>query len=79
MRKLCTYSGLPYREVGYEELRSEPAKFDEVLKFLGIQPGRYELKTPLKKLNTGSHRELIKNYDAVKLVLENTVYADLLK
>jgi len=75
-RRIFSHLGLPYLEVTYEELLSEKARFGAVLNF--IKSDHQQLSTALKKLNKGSYKELIENYDAVKKTLEGTKYYQLL-
>jgi LPS sulfotransferase NodH len=69
---------LPYIEVEYEKLLSKYSKFDDLLNFLGIERGKQKLETPLKKLRKGSHKEIIANYEEVKLILKGTKYYNFL-
>lgn len=77
-RVLFSHLGLPYLEVTYEELVADSTRFSDILDFLGIEGNTRELQSPLTKLNKGSHRQLIANYDEVRQLLEGTRYADLL-
>lgn len=70
--------GLPYIEVEYEKLKSNPSIFNDILNFLGIEPKKEKLETSLKKLNKGSHMEIISNYEEVRNTLKDTKYYDLL-
>jgi LPS sulfotransferase NodH len=77
-KRIFSCSGVPYIEVEYEKLKSNPSSFNDILNFLGIEPGKQKLETPLRKLSKGSHMEIIANYEEVKKALKNTKYYDLL-
>ncbi|MDY7038162.1 MAG: sulfotransferase [Thermodesulfobacteriota bacterium] len=77
-KRLFASSRLPYLEVEYEELRSKPSKLHDLLRFVGVNPQNHKLKTSLKKLNRGSHMEIIANYERVRRTLKHTKYYPLL-
>lgn len=77
-RTLFSHLGLPYLELTYEELLADGARFGTILCFLGIEGNAEGLRTPLRKLNKGSHRQLIANYEEVQQLLQGTRYAGLL-
>lgn len=70
--------GLPYVEVSYEDLLSDEKNFNVISDFLGVEFEQQELSSRLRKLNKGSHREIIANYEEVKKALEGTKYDQLL-
>lgn len=69
---------VPYREVHYEDLVASPTALEPIQDFLGVN-GRMTLTSNLSKLNSTSHRQLIRNYDAVQETLTGTQFADLLR
>lgn len=77
-KKLFSCSGVPYVEVDYEKLKSNPSSFNDILNFLGIEPAKQKLETSLRKLSKGSHMEIITNYEEVRNTLKDTKYDDLL-
>ena len=70
--------GLPYIEVTYENLVSGDEKFDNILNFLGIDKGSEILRTSLRKMNKGTHKDLIENYEEIRNLLEGTRYISLI-
>ena len=70
---------LPLMEVWYEELFTDRDCFSEVLGFLGVDPVVGKLSTSLKKINSESHHELIKNYAEVRETLCGTAFECLLR
>lgn len=77
-KRILSCLPVPYLEVTYEDLISGTESFDTILKILGVDPGEQELQTSLKKLNKGTHREIIENYEEVSKLLDGTKYARLL-
>jgi hypothetical protein len=76
----CIFShlGVPYREIIYEELVVNQERFNGLLEFLGVDSNDEPLNSSLRKLNKGTHQELIENYDEVAALLAGTEYAQLL-
>lgn len=77
-RRFFSRLGLPYLEVSYEVLVATQVSFGAILEFLGIRSGYQAMNTSFKRLNRGTHRELIENYDQVAALLVGTKYAQLL-
>jgi len=71
-RKTFQGTVLSYMEVLYEDLVSDTARFDHILRFLGVSNTRAMLNSSLKKLNRAPHRDLIENYESVETVLRGT-------
>jgi len=69
---------VPCREVHYEDLLAGPSALEPIQGFLGVGE-REELTSNLTKLNPTSHRQLIRNYDAVQEALTGTRFAGLLR
>ena len=64
----------PLLSVSYEDLANDLSNtFRKVTKFLGVQFA--EPKTRLKKQNTGTLREMIRNYDELKSAFADTEWA----
>ncbi len=78
VRRIFSHIGLPYLEITYEELLFDEKRFNIIFKFLGAESGRQYLGSSLKKLNKGSHKEMIRNYDEIREVLKGTKYSRLL-
>lgn len=70
IRRLLRLLPAPSIEVGYEELTSDDAAFDPVLRFLRVAPRR--LTSRFAKLNRSPRQELIANYDDVERALRGT-------
>lgn len=65
--------GAPRLEVAYEDLVADPdGGFEALLAFLGLTPPAAPLHSPLRKLVTGSHAEVIENYGTVADALAGT-------
>lgn len=77
-RRIFSRLGLPYLEVSYEVLVATLVSFGAILEFLGIRSGYQAMNTSFKRLNKGTHRDLIENYDQVAELLVGTEYAHLL-
>ena len=71
--------GVPYCELFYEDLLADRAEISEVLEFLGVDADATALSSQFSRLNTTSHRELLKNYDDIACVLAGTRFEDLLR
>lgn len=69
---------LPYSELNYEELRSDPARINTTLSFLGVPPSDTGLKSQLRRIITAAHSDVIENYPEVKRALANTRFSHLL-
>mgnify|MGYP006301966969 CR=1 FL=1 len=70
--------GQHYQRVYYEDLVSGKTSFRDVLSYIGITMDD-KLSSNLQKLNQGTHRDLIQNYDEVKETLEETRFTHLLQ
>lgn len=68
---------VPYFEVAYEDIVSNPDVMDAAVTFLGLAPAA--LTSSLKKLNPQSHQDLIGNYDDVRRALSKTNFAAMLR
>ena len=71
--------GLPYVEVFHEDLQSDQANFDTLLKFLNIGTSGIQLTSQLRKIITTRHSEVIENYSQVKQTLAGTRFSHLLQ
>lgn len=79
-RKLLKWSRLPHMEVAYEDLLCDPEHyFRLVWDFLAIGSEEDVPKSNIVKIRKGDHRDVIRNYDAVKEVLANSKFAELLE
>ena len=74
-RRLLRWSTLPYMEVAYEDLLSDPTSFGRVCRFLAINTQERMPESALVKINTKSHPELISNYEEIKATLIGTPFA----
>jgi hypothetical protein len=70
--------GVPYCELVYEDLLRDDLRIRAVLDFLAVESHTEALCSPLRKLNSTNHRELIANYEDVVAALRHTRFADLL-
>jgi LPS sulfotransferase NodH len=73
--RLLRWSTLPYLEVAYEELLSDPTSFGRVCRFLAIDVEEAMPESALVKINRKSHPELISNYAEIKAALIGTPFA----
>ena len=71
--------GVPYREIVYEDLLQDKSRFSEILEFLSVEPDQQPPSSPLQKLNSTDHRQLIDNYAEVASALQGTRFAELLR
>ena len=78
-RRLLTLCKLPHIEITYEELLRDQAHFDKILNFLSIDPQEQKASSTVVKIRRGGHSDVIRNYDEVKNVLENSHFAALLE
>jgi LPS sulfotransferase NodH len=78
-RKMLAWSKLANIEIVYEQLLRDPSQFQRIWDFLDIKPGDEMPRSPLIKIRKGSHREVIRNYEEVKEVLESSRFASLLE
>ena len=74
-RALLAAVRAPRLEVSYEELVAEPARWSDVLRFVGVHDPAAALTTPLKKLNTLRKDATISNYGEIETVLRPTRFA----
>jgi hypothetical protein len=78
-RRLLKICRLSHIEVAYEDLVTGHARFDEVLEFLSIPTGRGIPQSNILKTRLGGQRQVIRNYDEVRGVLQNSEFAALLE
>jgi hypothetical protein len=78
VKKRFTAFGIPYREIFYEELAADAAKFIDVLEFLGVRPLSFSLRSRLRRMNVLSQSELVSNYAEVKAVLAGSNFVSFL-
>lgn len=78
-RTLLRWCNLPHLEVAYEDLLRDQAYFCPVWEFLSLKPAEQMPQSTLIKIRKGGHRDMISNYDAVKAVLANSKFAELLE
>ena len=69
--------GVPYHEISYEDLVDDESRINEALDFLAVETNQ-TLHSPLTKLNSANHRQLIANYDEVAAALSGTRFVGLL-
>jgi LPS sulfotransferase NodH len=69
---------VPCREVHYEDLLASPTALKPIQGFLDVGESS-SLTSNLTKINPTSHRQLIRNYDAVQEALTGTRFAGLLR
>jgi LPS sulfotransferase NodH len=78
-RKRITKLELEYMEIGYEELRTDHARFDGLLEFLGVEPCAARLSSSLRPVNDARHEEVVEDYAQVKQALKGSRFANLLQ
>ncbi len=78
-RALLRVSRLRHVEIAYEELVASQLRFADVLRFLEIQSSVELLESNIVKTRLGSQRQVIRNYDEVRRVLEGSRFAHLLE
>ena len=78
-RRLLRWCNLPHLEVAYEDLLRDQTYFCPVWEFLSLKPAEQMPQSTLIKIRKGGHRDMISNYDAVKAVLANSKFAELLE
>lgn len=78
-RKVLRLGRLEHIEVAYEDLVADPARFDEVLEFLAVPHEKGLPQSNILKSRTGGQREVVANYDEVRVVLQGTKFAGLLE
>jgi hypothetical protein len=78
-RRLVSLLRVPTSEVAYEDLLSDPDRFDDILRFLGVDPSEAGLRSRLQKWNRGGQRTAIANYDAVCATLRGTRFEHFLE
>jgi LPS sulfotransferase NodH len=78
-RQVLRLCGLKHVEVAYEDLITDQAQLVEVLEFLSIPtPGELP-QSNIFKTRSGSQSQVVRNYDAVRRVLQNSEFAGLLE
>jgi LPS sulfotransferase NodH len=75
-RWLLRRSGLCLMEIAYEELVRTQSNFQQILRFLSIDPEEHTLTSTTVKIRKGEHRDAISNYDEVKDALANSKFAN---
>src|ERR1041385_888759 len=71
---------LPYLEVIYEDLlRDHNVYFRRIADFLDLASPEQMPQSPLTRIRTAGHRDVIANYDQVKQVLANSKFAGMLE
>lgn len=70
--------GLSYLEVRYEDMVATHENFRIILNFLCVNDVRFDLKSPLQKVNAGNRDLLIENYEEVRSALVRTRYESFL-
>jgi len=79
-RKLLAWCGLPHLEVTYEDMVRDQAYYFRLIgDFLSLNSKEQMPQSPLTKIRTGTHRDMISNYDQVRKVLANSKFASLLE
>ncbi len=78
MRRALAVTRTQTREVSYENLLAEPARFEDLLRFLGVAEPDRELTAELQKINTSGKRAVVSNYDAIESTLRGTRFAGFL-
>jgi len=69
---------LRHLEVAYEDLVSDPLRFESLLRFLHIPSKGGPLESAILRTRTGSQREVLANYDDVRRALAGSPFSDLL-
>ena len=77
-RRLLRICRLSHLEVAYEDLVSGQARFDDVLGFLSIRTGHGLSESNILKTRLGGQKQVIRNYDDVRAVLQNSEFSGLL-
>lgn len=78
IRQLLRWSPVRHLEVIYEDLVGDATQFDRVWDFLEIESPDV-LPTPkLVKIRRGSHADVIRNYNEVRAILTDSVFANLI-
>jgi hypothetical protein len=75
---LLNIIGLRNMEIAYEDLLRDQSNFQKIFDFLGLNSEEHSLEFSTVKIQKGSHRDVVRNYDEVKKVLANTKFASLL-
>lgn len=78
IRKLLHQCHLSHFEVIYEDLVRDPATFNQIWNFLGIDSPSSIPASKLVKIRRGSHADVIGNYKEVEAVLIDSVFANLI-
>jgi Sulfotransferase domain len=75
VRRALALSHQPTHEVGYEELRDDPARgFAALARFLGVDP-QADFSSPLERINRFGKEAMVQNYTEVRTALESTEFA----
>jgi hypothetical protein len=75
---LLRVSHVPHLEIQYESLLGKRQSLEAICDFLHLAPGDPQRGSKLRKLVTGSHDQVIKNYDEVRQALQGTDFDGLL-
>ncbi len=86
MRRLLRFSALRYHIVTYEALLQNPASFDTIQSFLGIEhdpsgnvADSAHMQSSLRKIRCGGYAETIENFAEIEPLLTNSPFAHLLE
>ena len=77
-RLLLKVTCVPHLELHYERLVESGEPLEQACRFLGLRVHGTSADSPLRKLVTGSHAQLIANYEAIRCALQGTEFEDLL-
>ena len=77
-RRILSILRVPVHEVTYEHLVQTPARYDDILGFLGTDPNQGELTTSFRKWNRRGYEESVANFEELRAALSGTRYAALL-
>jgi LPS sulfotransferase NodH len=79
-RKLLIWCRLHHLEVAYEDLVHDQTYYFRLIgDFLSVNSRAQMPQSPLTKIRRGTHRDVIRNYNAVKQVLADSKFAELLE
>ena len=78
-RTFLSLSQLRYLEVAYEDLLRDEANFRPIFDFLQVELEEELPQSTLVKIRRKGHRDVISNYDAVKDVLLNSRFSELVE
>lgn len=75
--QLLRHLGVPYHEIVYEDIVSDPSALTACMEFIGCEPRT--LVSDMTKLNPARHPDFIENFSEVEAKLANTPFAALLR